>query len=92
MKLTRMGLLVLGMALAVQACSTNGGMYKENDPVNGDFSVWRSLALPFAVIGVAAVGAAAGAAAVTPEPVYYYRRPVHCTTSRIGRSLYTNCY
>ena len=76
----------------VGACSTTGEMYREGDAKNGEFSVWRTLALPFAVLGVAAVGAAAGAAAASPEPTYTYHRPVHCTSTRYGRRVYTNCY
>ena len=60
------------MLLAAGACSTNGGMYKEGDPVNGEFSVWRTIALPFAVAGVIAGAAVVGAAAAQPTytPTY----------------------
>src|SRR5262245_36395657 len=61
--------------MALTACSTNGEMYKEGDPVNGQFSVWRTIALPFAVVGVvagAAVGGAAAGAAAVPQPAPTY--------------------
>ena len=76
------------------ACSTSGDFYKEGDPVNGDFSVWRTVALPFAVLGVAAIGAAAGYAAAqpAPSPPPPPRQMVSCTSNSLGGTTYTNCY
>ena len=60
------------MSLAVGACSTNGEFYKEGDGKNGEFSVWRTVALPFAIAGVVAGAAVVGAAAAQPTytPTY----------------------
>jgi hypothetical protein len=74
------------LAIVLAGCSTSGGMYREGDPVNGNFSVWRTIALPFAVAGVAAGAAIAGAAAATPEPA------VSCTYTRYGNTVYQRCY
>lgn len=78
----------LALAASLGACSSTGGFYKEGDPQNGEFSTWRTVALPFAVLGVALVGAAAGAAAASPPPA----PAVHCTSNRVGHTTYTNCY
>jgi hypothetical protein len=60
------------MSLAVGACSTNGEFYKEGDSQNGEFSLWRTVALPFAIAGVVAGAAVVGAAAAQPTytPTY----------------------
>lgn len=62
--------LITAVALATMAsaCSTAGGWYKEGDPVNGELSTWRTVALPFAAIGVIAGAAVVGAAAAYSEP------------------------
>jgi hypothetical protein len=80
----------VALMAALNACSDTGGMYKEGDPQNGTFSAWRTIALPFAVLGIAAVGAAVGAAEA--QPTYTYRPVRNCTTSKVGHTFYTNCY
>ena len=77
---------VITLVVMTSACSDTGGMYKEGDPHNGTFSAWRTIALPFAVLGIAAVGAAVGAAEAQPT----YRRS--CSTTKVGHTFYTNCY
>jgi len=81
-------LVIVAAALILSACSTNGEFYKEGDPVNGQFSVWRTIALPFAVAAVVVGAAAAGYAEAERN-----RPPqVSCTSTRSGNTVYTNCY
>jgi hypothetical protein len=68
MKSMTYALLAVALMGSVNACSTTGGMYKEGDAVNGDFSVWRTIALPFAVAGVVVGAAVVGAASAYSEP------------------------
>lgn len=81
---------VISLVVLTSACSDAGGMYKEGDPQNGTFSAWRTIALPFAVLGIAAVGAAVGAAEA--QPTYTYRPARSCSTTKVGHTFYTNCY
>ena len=64
LRATIAGLLIVS---TVSACSTNGGMYKENDEKDGKFSLLNTFLLPFAVAGAVVAGAAV-AAADTPPP------------------------
>lgn len=68
MKSMKYALIAVALMGSVNACSTNGGMYKEGDAVNGEFSVWHTIALPFAVAGVVAGAAVVGAASAYSEP------------------------
>ena len=52
--------LLIAALLTTSACSTAGGMYTEGDPVNGDFSVWKTAGA--VLLGVVTMGAIAGAA------------------------------
>ncbi len=36
-------------------CSTSGGMYKKDDPENGEFSLIKTIATTAAVVGAAAI-------------------------------------
>ena len=55
----------------LSACSTAGGWYSEGDPVNGDFSVWKSAgAVVLGAITLGMVGAAAYAGAQDSGPTY----------------------
>jgi hypothetical protein len=78
MKSKKCGLLAIALLSSLNACSTAGGMYTEGDPVNGEFSVWKTAgAVVLGIITVGAVGAAAYAGASDPAPTYSYSpRPV----------------
>ena len=86
---------LLLVAALLNACSTAGGMYDKDDPANNQFSAWKTIGLPFAVVGLAVVGAAAGyAAAENARPTYVYTptRSLNCTSTRSATTTYTNCY
>ena len=73
MKSMKYALIAVAIMGSVNACSTNGGMYTEGDPVNGEFSVWKTAgAVVLGIITVGAVGAAAYAGASDPAPTYSY--------------------
>ena len=75
--MSKMMMLATVVAMTVTAaCSTNGEMYKDGDEKNGEFSVWRTIALPFAAAGVVAGAAAVGAAAAQPAYTPGYGVPV----------------
>ena len=76
----------------VGACSTNGEFYKEGDAQNGEFSTWRTVMLPFAIAGAIVGAAAVGAAAAQPTYVdqsYAWRNPYtgqyYCRSSATGQ-------
>jgi hypothetical protein len=71
-------MLAMALLSSVSACSTAGGMYTEGDPVNGEFSGWKTAgAVLVGILTVGAVGAAAYASASNPAPSYSYTaRPV----------------
>jgi hypothetical protein len=77
-KSMKSAMLAMALLSSVSACSTAGGMYTEGDPVNGEFSVWKTAgAVVLGVLTVGAVGAAAYAGASDPAPTYSYTaRPV----------------
>lgn len=56
-RIKRFFLLALSI-LYLNACSTQGGLYRENDPKHGEFSAVNTILLPVAVVGVVALGAA----------------------------------
>jgi hypothetical protein len=59
--------IMLVAALMSSACSTAGGMYSSGDPVNGQFSGWKTAgAVLLGVLTLGAVGAAAYAGASNP--------------------------
>lgn len=73
------------------ACSTAGGMYSEGDPVNGQFSGWKTAgAVLLGIVTLGAVGAAAYAGAAD-APAYSPTTTVHCTSNRLGYTVYTDC-
>jgi hypothetical protein len=59
-------IMLAAAAAMATGCSTNGEIYKEGDEKNGEFSIRRTVALPFAVAGVVAGAAVVGAAAAQP--------------------------
>jgi hypothetical protein len=70
-------MLAMALLSSVSACSTAGGMYTEGDPVNGEFSGWKTAgAVLLGILTVGAVGAAAYAGASDPAPTYSSARPV----------------
>jgi hypothetical protein len=93
------GLAILMFALQA-ACSTAGGMYTANDPVNGDFSVWKTagaVLLGVLTLGAIGVGAYAGASSNhgttyvnSDEPVFVSGDSYHRTYYYKGQ--YINCY
>lgn len=93
------GLMILTLLLS-SACSTAGGMYTEGDPVNGQFSGWKTAgAVLLGVLTLGAIGAGAYAGASnshgttyvsSDEPVFVSGDNYHRTYYYKGQ--YINCY
>lgn len=78
-------LCVLSM---LSACSSSGGIYKEGDPKNGEFSALNTFLLPFAIAGAVLVGAAV--ASTPPENPRIYYSPQYgyfCANANNGQPL-----
>lgn len=61
---------LLVTTLILCGCSTRGGIYKSNDPENGDFSLGRTLLTILAVAGAAAIarnGGGSGGSGYAPQ-------------------------
>jgi hypothetical protein len=92
--------IVAGVMLAAaltSACSTNGGMYKSGDSVNGEFSGWKTagaVALGILTLGAVAAGAAVGAqnhTTYSPNNVTFVSGNNHVRTYLVNGE-YVTCY
>jgi hypothetical protein len=94
----------IALTAMLGACSTNGGMYSENDPQNNEFSGWKTagaVVLGVLTLGAIGAGAYAGASQPTYTPTYttsysnsetrtYWINGEMITCNRIGS--FVNCY